>query len=236
MQVAEQMADFLTSGAIQNAINAPSITAEEAPILKPLIAVTEALGGFAGQVTESAIKEIEIEYVGRVAELNLKPLTAALTAKLLTPMMGEGGVNMVSAPLIAKERGMAISETRRDAQGAFGSYVRLMVTTERMTRSIAGTVFSDGRPRFIQIKGVDIEAEPVAHMLYTTNEDTPGYIGALGMKLGDLGINIATMSLGRSEQGGEALALLGVDAPVPAAALAEIKTLRQVRDAKALKF
>ena len=236
VQVAEQMADFLTSGAIQNAINAPSITAEEAPILKPWIAVTEALGGFAGQVTESAIKEIEIEYVGRVAELNLKPLTAALTAKLLTPMMGEGGVNMVSAPLVAKERGMAISETRRDAQGAFGSYVRLMVTTERMTRSIAGTVFSDGRPRFIQIKGVDIEAEPVAHMLYTTNEDTPGYIGALGMKLGDLGINIATMALGRSEQGGEALALLGVDAPVPASALAEIKTLRQVRDAKALKF
>ena len=236
LQVAEQMSDYLTSGAISNAINAPSITAEEAPILKPWIAVCEALGGFGGQVTETAIKELEIEYVGRVGELNLKPLTAALTAALLTPAMGRGGVNMVSAPIVAKERGIAISETRRDAQGAFGSYVRLMVTTERMTRSVAGTVFSDGRPRFIQIKGVDIEAEPVAHMLYTTNEDTPGYVGALGMKLGELGINIATMALGRSERGGEAIALIGVDQPVTDDALSEIKTLRQVRDAKALSF
>jgi D-3-phosphoglycerate dehydrogenase len=230
------MAEYLTTGAIQNAINAPSITAEEAPILKPWIAVAETLGGFAGQVTETAIKEIEIEYAGRVGELNLKPLTAALTASLLAPMMGEGSVNMVSAPLVAKERGVAISETRKDAQGAFGSYIRLMVTTERMTRSVAGTVFSDGLPRFVQIKGVDIEAAPTTHMLYTTNEDTPGYVGALGQKLGGLGINIATMALGRREQGGEAIALIGVDAPVSREAIAEIKTLRQVRDVKALKF
>jgi D-3-phosphoglycerate dehydrogenase len=236
LQIAEQMADYLTTGAIQNAINAPSITAEEAPLLKPWIGVAEALGGFAGQVTETSIKEIEIEYVGKVAELNLKPLTAALTAALLTPIMGEGAVNMVSAPLVAKERGVAISETRKDAQGAFGSYVRLMVTTERMTRSVAGTVFSDDQPRFIQIKGVDIEAAPTRHMLYTTNEDTPGYVGALGEKLGALGINIATMSLGRREQGGEAIALIGVDAPVSEAALADIRTLRQVRDVKALSF
>ena len=226
LQIAEQMADYLTTGAIQNAINAPSITAEEAPILKPWIGVAEALGGFAGQVTETSIKEIEIEYVGTVGGLNLKPLTAALTAALLAPIMGEGAVNMVSAPLVAKERGIAISETRKDAQGAFGSYVRLMVTTERMTRSIAGTVFSDDQPRFIQIKGVDIEAAPTPHMLYTTNEDTPGYVGALGQKLGGLGINIATMALGRAEQGGEAIALIGVDAPVSEAALAEIRALR----------
>jgi D-3-phosphoglycerate dehydrogenase len=143
---------------------------------------------------------------------------------------------MVSAPLVAKERGIAIAETRRDAQGAFGAYVRLMVTTERQTRTIAATVFGDGKPRFIQIKGVDIECEPMPYMLYTTNEDTPGYIGALGTKLGDLGINIATMALGRAEKGGEAIALLGVDAVVTPPMLAEIKALRQVRDAKALTF
>jgi D-3-phosphoglycerate dehydrogenase len=230
------MSDYLMSGAIQNAINAPSITAEEAPLLTPWIAVCEALGGFAGQVTETAIRELEIEYCGAVADLNLKPLTAALTAALLKPALGEGGINMVSAPLVAKERGINVAETRRGPQGAFGSYVRLVVTTERQTRTIAATVFSDGKPRFIQIKGVDIECEPLTHMLYTTNEDTPGYVGALGMKLGALGINIATFAMGRNAPGGEAIALIGVDEPVTPQMLADIKTLRQVRDAKALSF
>jgi D-3-phosphoglycerate dehydrogenase len=150
--------------------------------------------------------------------------------------LGEGGINMVSAPLVAKERGINVAETRRGPQGAFGSYVRLVVTTERQTRTIAATVFSDGKPRFIQIKGVDIECEPLTHMLYTTNEDTPGYVGALGMKLGALGINIATFAMGRNAPGGEAIALIGVDEPVTPQMLADIKTLRQVRDAKALSF
>ncbi len=236
LQVAEQISDYLIDGAIQNALNAPSITAEEAPLLKPWVAVCEAVGAFAGQVTENAIKEIEIDYVGDVAQLNLKPLTATLVSALLKPLMGEGAVNMVSAPLVAKERGIAISETRRDAQGAFGSYVRLSVVTEKQTRAVAATVFSNGRPRFIQIKGIDLDAEPQKFMLYTTNEDTPGYVGALGSKLGSLGINIATFAMGRAEKGGEAIALLGVDAPVSPGAVAEIAALPQVRQAKALVF
>ncbi len=236
LQVAEQMSDYLMQGAISNAINAPSVTAEEAPILKPWIELAGMLGSFAGQVTESPIKEIEIEYVGEVGELNLKPLTAALTAGLLKPLVGEGGVNMVSAPVVARERGVHIAETRKDAQGAFGSYVRLIVTTEAMTRSVAGTIYSDGRPRFIQIKGINLEAEPMRFMLYTTNTDTPGYIGALGTKLGDLGINIATFALGREQKSGEAIALLGVDEAVASAALAELSKLPQIRQAKALRF
>src|SRR5690606_39447584 len=144
LQIAEQMSDYLMAGAISNALNAPSATAEEAPILKPWIALAEMLGSFAGQVTEHPITGIEIEYVGEVGELNLKPLTAALTAGLLKPLVGEGGVNMVSAPLVARERGVHISETRKDAQGAFGSYMRLIITTEEQTRSVAGTIYSDG--------------------------------------------------------------------------------------------
>ncbi|MEO0999799.1 MAG: phosphoglycerate dehydrogenase [Pseudomonadota bacterium] len=236
LQVAEQMSDYLMRGAIQNAINAPSVTAEEAPLLAPWIKVVEMLGGFAGQVTESPITGIEIEYVGQVAELNLKPLTAALTACLLKPLVGEGGVNMVSAPIVARERGMSIAETRKDSQGAYGSYVRLIVTTEMQTRSVAGTVFSDGKPRFIQIKGIGLEAEPQPFMLYTTNADVPGYIGALGMKLGDLDVNIATFALGRAEKGGEAIALLGVDAALSPETVGEIGGLPQVRQAKALAF
>ncbi|MEM8790519.1 MAG: phosphoglycerate dehydrogenase [Pseudomonadota bacterium] len=236
LQVAEQMADYLVDGAISNAINAPSITAEEAPLLKPWVRVAEVLGGFAGQLTEEAIEELEIEYVGQVAELNLKPLTAALTACLLLPQMGEGTVNMVSAPVMAKERGISIAETRKDAQGAYGSYIRLVVRTAGKTRSVAGTVFSDGRPRFIQIKGIGMEAEPLPNMLYTVNTDEPGYIGALGTKTGDLGINISTFNLGRAEKGGEAITLMGVDEPLSAETLAEIAALPQVQEAKALRF
>jgi D-3-phosphoglycerate dehydrogenase len=236
LQVAEQMSDYLMAGAISNALNAPSVTAEEAPILRPWIELAGMLGSFAGQVTEHAIKEIEIEYVGEVGDLNLKPLTAALTAGLLKPLVGEGAVNMVSAPVVARERGIHITETRKDAQGAFGSYMRLIVTTEQQTRSVAGTIYSDGKPRFIQIKGINLEAEPMRFMLYTTNTDTPGYIGALGTKLGALGINIATFALGREQKSGEAIALLGVDEAVAPEALSEIATLPQIRQAKALAF
>ncbi len=236
LQVAEQMADYLMRGAIANALNAPSVTAEEAPILKPWIELAEVLGGFAGQVTEHPIKEIEIEFVGKVGELNLKPLVAALTAKLMTPLVGEGTVNMVNAPIIARQKGVHISETRKDAQGAFGSYMRLVVTTEAQTRSVAGTIYSDGKPRFIQIKGINLEAEPMPFMLYTTNSDTPGYIGALGTKLGALNINIATFALGRASKGSEAIALLGVDEKLGPEILAEIQALPQVKQAKFLAF
>ncbi len=236
LHVAEQMSDYLVHGAISNALNAPSVTAEEAPVLKPWIALAEMLGSFAGQVTEHAIAEIEIEYVGEVGELNHTPLTAALTAGLLRPLVGDGAVNMVSAPLVARERGIHIAETRKDAQGAFGSYMRLIVTTEAQTRSVAGTIYSDGKPRFVQIKGIGLEAEPMRYMLYTTNTDTPGYIGALGTKLGALGVNIATFALGRAVKSGEAIALLGVDEAIGPETLAEIAALPQVRQAKALAF
>jgi len=234
LQVAEQMSDYLMQGAISNAINAPSVTAEEAPILQPWINLCEILGGFAGQVTENAIKEVEIEYVGVVGDLNLKPLTSALVAAMMKPLVGEGGVNMVSAPVVARERGVKIAETRKDAQGAYGSYVRLTVVTENQTRSVAGTVFSDGKPR--QIKGIGLEAEPQKFMLYTTNEDLPGYIGALGTTLGALNVNIATFALGRAEKDGEAIALLGVDEVIPESTLEQIRRLPQVTQAKALAF
>ncbi len=236
LQVAEQMSDYLMKGAISNALNAPSVTAEEAPILKPWIALAEMLGGFAGQVTESAINEIEIEYVGDVGELNLKPLTSALTASMMKPLVGEGGVNMVSAPVVARERGMQITETRKDRQGAFGSYIRLVVKTANQTKSVAGTIYSDGKPRFIQIKGINLEAEPQPFMIYTTNDDTPGFIGTVGSKLGDLGVNIATFALGRSAKGGDAIAFWGVDDPVTEETLAEIAELPQVDQVKFLIF
>lgn len=236
LQIAQQMCEYLKKGAISNALNAPSLTTEEVPILTPWIKVSEALGSFVGQVTEDAIKEIEIEFVGTVGELSLKPLVAAITSSLLIPLVGKGSVNMVSAPIIARERGIKISEIRKDSYGAFESYIRLTIVTEKQTRSIAGTIYSDGKPRFIQIKGINLEAEPQDFMLYTTNADVPGYIGALGTALGDMNVNIATFALGRSKKDGQAIALLGVDDLITDKILRRVQELPQVVNAHSLVF
>ena len=172
LQVAEQMSDYLVKGAVSNAINMPSITAEEAPILKPFIKLSDVLGAFVGQVTEDPIKEIEILYDGVTAGMNTKALTSALLAGLIRTQVAD--VNMVSAPIMIKEKGIVLAEVKRDKTGVYDGYIKLTVTTDSMTRSIAGTVFSDGKPRFIQIKGINLDADVGSHMVYIANTDVPG--------------------------------------------------------------
>ncbi len=176
------MCDYLLQGAVRNALNMPSITAEEAPKLVPFVRLAEQLGSFAGQLTETGIEGVRLEYAGAVAEMNVQALTAAALTGLLTPLLQT--VNMVSAPILAKERGMKIEEIRREKDGAYETYMRLTVITQRQERSVAGTVFADGKPRIIQVKGINMEAELGPQMLYITNEDKPGFIGHLGMELG----------------------------------------------------
>jgi D-3-phosphoglycerate dehydrogenase len=228
------MADYLLTGAVINALNMPSISAEEAPRLKPFVTLAEQLGSFAGQLTETGIKALRLEYAGEVAEMNTRALGSAAIAGVLRPLLQD--VNMVSAPTIARERGIQIEEVRREQQGAYENYVRLTVITERQERSVAGTVFSDGRPRIIQIKGINMEAELAPHMLYITNEDKPGFIGALGMLLGNEGVNIATFNLGRQSRGGDAIALVEIDEPLKPDALAAVSKLPHVKQAKPLAF
>jgi D-3-phosphoglycerate dehydrogenase len=234
LQVAEQMADYLLTGAVSNAINMPSISAEEAPRLKPFVTLAEQLGSFAGQLTETGLKGIRIEYAGDVGEMNTRALTAAALAGILRPVLSD--VNMVSAPVVARDRGIAVEEVRRGQEGAYESYMRLTVVTERQERSVAGTVFADGKPRIIQVKGINMEAELGQHMLYVTNEDKPGFIGALGTTLGDAGVNIATFHLGRQERGSDAIALIAVDEAVTPEVLARVEHLPHVRQAKPLHF
>lgn len=234
LQIAEQMSDFLLTGAVANAINMPSISADEAAEMGPFIRLAEQLGLFAGQLTESGIKGVQIEYEGEVARMNTKALTAAALEGLMRPIVSE--VNMVNAPVIAKERGIRLSEITRDAQGVYESYIRFTVTTERQTRSVAGTVFSDGSPRIIQVKNIDMEALVSPHMLYVTNEDKPGFIGALGNVLGEAGLNIATFNLGRSKPGEDAIALIAIDEPISAETLEKVAALPFVKQAKALSF
>ncbi len=234
LQIAEQMADYLMKGAVSNALNMPSITAEEAPRLTPFIKLAENLGQFAGQVTETGIKSVRIEYEGNVSEMNIKALTAAAISGLMQPLLQT--VNMVSAPVVARDRGIKIEEVRRSQEGAYENYIRLTVTTEKQERSVAGTVFADGKPRFIQIKGTNMEAEFGSHMIYITNQDKPGFIGRLGTALGEHSVNIATFSLGRKEQGSDAIALLEVDGEVADRVIEDIQGLEGVIQVKALRF
>src|SRR5256885_479586 len=149
LQVAEQMSDYLLQGAISNAVNFPSITAEEAPKLKPFIALAEKLGSFAGQLTETGITKVQITYEGHVAEMKIKALTSAVLSGLLRPMLQD--VNVVSAPLVARERGIDVAETTREGHSDYESLITVTVETERGPRSVAGTVFADGRPRIVNI-------------------------------------------------------------------------------------
>ncbi|MAN57411.1 MAG: phosphoglycerate dehydrogenase [Paracoccus sp.] len=234
LQVAEQMSDYLLTGAVQNALNMPSVTAEEATVMGPWIRLAAHLGAFVGQMTDEPIKAINVLYDGAVASMNLNALNASAIAGVMKATNPD--VNPVSAPVIAKERGIRVSTTRQDKGGIFEGYVKLTVVTEQRERSIAGTVFSDGKPRFIQIRGINIDAEIGEHMLYTRNKDVPGVIGALGMTLGDLGVNIANFTLGRSTGGEDAIAILYLDEPISDQALAALHKTGKFLQARRLHF
>jgi len=232
-QIAEQMADFLTTGAIANALNMASVSAEEAPALKPYMTLAHQLGSFAGQATRSAIQEVTIAYEGLLGGLNCRPLTAIVLQGLLSPLME--GVNMVNATAIAKERDIHVREVRSGEAGAFQTLMTLTVTTENQTRSIAGTLFND-KPRVVQIKGIPIDAKLGPNMLYITNRDKPGLIGAVGSVLGDAKVNIATFHLGRAEEGGDAIALIEVDGTPPEGVIDKLSALEHVVTAIPMKF
>jgi D-3-phosphoglycerate dehydrogenase len=234
LQIAEQMSDYLIDGAVTNALNMPSITAEEAPRLTPFVTLADQLGSFAGQLTETGVKGIRIEYEGTAAEMNTRALTAAALTGFLKPLLQS--VNMVSAPAMARERGIHVEETRREQQGAYEGYIRVTIITERRERSVAGTVFSGGRPRIIQVKGISMEAELLPSMLYVTNLDRPGFIGRLGSALGEEGVNIATFNLGRSAAGEDAIALIGVDQDLTDAVVDKVAAVDGVIQAKRLRF
>ncbi|CCQ73288.1 phosphoglycerate dehydrogenase [Magnetospira sp. QH-2] len=232
LQVAEQMADYLLTGAVTNALNMPSVSAEDAPKLKPYMQLADQMGSFAGQIIESALLKVNIEYSGAAIDLNTKPLTAIILRGILAPLMDDS-VNMVNAPVLAKERDIAVSETRNEGACEYHTLIRLEVTTEKRTRSVSGTLFA-GSPRIIEMEGVPVDAELSAHMLYIHNEDKPGFIGSLGTLLGNEGLNIGTFHLGRDDAG--ALALVAVDQEVGEDLVEKVVALPHVTKGKALKF
>ena len=234
IQIADQISDYLLSGAVSNALNMPSVSAEDAPKLKPYIKLAEDLGSFAGQITTSGLKSVTVDYAGHVATLNTRPLTSIALKGLLSPLMES--VNMVNAPAIARERDVNVREVKCDEHEIYQTYMKLTVTTERQTRSISGTLFGGSFPRLVYINDIHIEAEVGPNMLFVLNDDKPGFIGALGTTLGEGGVNIASFHLGRHENTGDAIALLKLDQPVCEALLSQVKALPHVRQAQSLAF
>ena len=234
IQVAEQMADFLMSGGVTNALNMPSLSAEEAPKLKPYMALAERLGSLVGQLAHDNLTKISIEVEGAAAELNIKPITGAVLAGLMRRYSDT--VNMVNAPFLAKERGLDIREIRHDREGDYHTLVRVSVQTEEGEKSVAGTLFGNTSPRIVELFGIKIEADLAGDMLYIVNDDAPGFIGRLGSTLGEAGVNIGTFHLGRRAAGGEAVLLLSVDSPVPEPVSWQLCNLPGVRRVKTLKF
>ena len=234
LQIAEQMSDFLLNGAVSNAVNMPSLSAEEAARLKPYMRLAEQLGSFAGQLTETGLRAVEIEYEGAVADLNIKPLTAIALTGLLAPQLAS--VNPVNAPIICRQRDIRLSETRRADAGDYLNLMRVTVTTQRRKRTVAGTVFAGTKPRLVEVEGMPLEAELGRHVLFVRNKDKPGFIGALGNALAAASVNIATFHLGRTAPGEDAIALVEVDQALPAGLIDAVRRLPNVIQAKAMRF
>ena len=225
VQVAEQMADFLLTGAVSNALNTPSITAEEAPRLKPWVDLAAKLGTMMGQLLRSPAKGIELTFKGEITQLNTNPMSAAALAGMLKTVMPEA--NMVSAPALAKARGIEIKESYVDEAERAESLIRLTVETDERKFAIVGTIYR-GQPRIVRLFGVPMDAAFEPNMIYVRNSDKPGFIGALGDVLGRHGVNIANLSLGRMDKAPEAVTLVAVDGQVTDAVIAEIKAIDQV--------
>jgi D-3-phosphoglycerate dehydrogenase / 2-oxoglutarate reductase len=234
IQVAEQLSDYLMQGGVTNALNMPSLSAEEAPKLKPYMALAERLGSLIGQLAHDNLTKISIEVEGAAAELNIKPITGAVLAGLMRRYSDT--VNMVNAPFLAKERGLDVREVRHDREGDYHTLVRVSVQTEEGEKSVAGTLFGNSSPRIVELFGIKIEADLAGDMLYIVNDDAPGFIGRLGSTLGEAGVNIGTFHLGRRAAGGEAVLLLSVDSPVPEPVSWQLCNLPGVRRVKTLKF
>jgi D-3-phosphoglycerate dehydrogenase / 2-oxoglutarate reductase len=233
IQIAEQMSDYLLVGAVTNALNMASISAEEAPRLKPFIALIDKLGSFAGQIADEGIEAVEIEYEGDVSQLNTQPLTAVALAALMRPLMPD--INLVSAPAVLKQKGTSLTESRRATSPIYGSLIRIKVLTGGRWRTLAGVV-NAGSAKIVEVKGMSLEADFHPVMLLINNLDRPGFVGALGSMLGEANINIATFHLGRQAAEQDAIAIVGVDQIVPEAIQQRLRALPHVRYVKVLQF
>jgi D-3-phosphoglycerate dehydrogenase len=219
---------------VTNALNMPSISAEDAPRLKPYLALGAQLGEFAGQITDHAIQGIEIEYEGTVTDINTDPITSVIIAHLLGAQTES--INMVNALKVAEARGIKIKQSYDKTGRNWRSMINLIVKTTKRTRNVTGTLFTGKEPRVVNIEGVPVEAALTRDMLFIRNKDKPGLIGGLGMILADGGQNIADFRLGRVKAGETAVCLVSLDAPLPDDLFEKVEALPQIESVKRLRF
>ena len=233
--VAEQMVDFLSQGVVRYAVNVPSVSPELLEVLRPYLTLAEKLGSLHVQMAGALPKEVQVEYRGDVTQYNVAPLTLAVLKGMLTPVM-ESGVNYVNAPLVARERGIKIVESKGEHAGDFASSITVKAKAKKKDLEVEGAIFGSKYPRIVRVNNFYLEAVPEGYILILHNKDVPGVVGAVGSILGKNGINIAGMELGRSEKGGNAISFTHVDEPVLKKALDELRALPQIVSAELVKL
>jgi D-3-phosphoglycerate dehydrogenase len=231
VEVAKQVADALLGRGIRNAVNMPSVDAKTLQVLQPYITLGQRLGSLAAQLAGGQVAEVRVTYVGEVANYDTSSVTLAILKGLLEPMVGES-VNYVNASLIAAERGLKVIEAKANRMDEFANLMALDVRSNGSTLTLQGTLSARREPRIVKIDRYFVEAAPEGYMLIIKNQDKPGLIGQLGTLLGEAKINIAGMSNGRDEPGGNAITVVNIDNPVPPAVLERVKKLKHVIDAK----
>jgi D-3-phosphoglycerate dehydrogenase len=233
--VAEQMVDFLTKGVVRYAVNVPSVSPELLDVLRPYLVLSEKLGSLVTQMAGALPKEISVEYGGDVTQYNVAPLTLAALKGILTPMM-ESGVNYVNAPLIARERGIKVVESKSSRTTDFANYIMIQADTGAKRFEVEGVVFGSKHPRIVRVDNFYLEAVPDGYILILRNRDVPGVVGTVGSLLGRNAINIAGMELGRSDKGGNAISFIHVDDAVTKKALQELRDLPEIVSAELVKL
>lgn len=233
-EIAEKIRAFFENGAMLDAVNFPALDRDEYVALRPLLDLAERLGAFLAQAADGGIVRLAIRCHG-TSDRALAPIAMASARGLLGSILS-GGVSYVNALTLAAERGITVEEARSTESTPFARLVRLTVETERGRVTVAGTVLTEGRPRIVEVDGIPIEASPAGHVLFFRNKDVPGVVGRIGTILGEAGVNIAGIHLGRASEGGKALSIINVDQPVPGAALTAIRALPEILQARTLEL
>jgi D-3-phosphoglycerate dehydrogenase len=231
--IAEQIVDYLIHGTIRNAVNFPSIPADQMSTLQPWVDLADRMGSFASQLFEDAITALTVELRGDVITMNCQPITIAAIKGMLTPILNET-VNFVNAPFIAKERGIEVKETKNEAAGDYQALIGLKMKSATKEITVEGTLFSKKDPRIVKIDNYTVEILPEGPMLVMENNDRPGVIGNIGATLGNAGINIARMHFGRESVGGKAFSVVNIDTPATDEILDQIRKLPNILRVKAV--
>jgi D-3-phosphoglycerate dehydrogenase len=233
--VAEQIVDFLTEGLVRYAVNVPSVSPELFKILRPYLILAERLGSLQVQMADVVPQTVHVEYRGEVTQYNIAPLTLAVLKGMLTPVM-ESSVNYVNAPILAKERGIQVVESKSSKAGDFSSSITVKIATGDREVEVEGAIFGDKHPRIVRVDNFYLEAAPEGYILILRNKDVPGVVGNVGTILGKNGINIAGMELGRGAKGGNAISFIHVDDLIPKETMKELRNLPQTVSAELVKL